>query len=398
MPFRDRQISQEAFLRRAVDSQAITDLQSDGWVSSTAASPAGWKIWKNGDAQFNNVTVIGDLRSANWDGSTSLSDTGPDPTASSGWFLDESAGIGQFQKIYAEGGELGDLDVVGNLVLGGTGNAGRLFGGSSTEASYIAASTVLGGLVYYGGVAWDEFGVHTIGSDTGLLYVGRGSAGVDKSSLTLRGFGASAHVEAANTLRLDAGTPLAASVGAWYARTVTSTGSNLRIRTFIDGDGAVTLYDKNEAARLAASTAGVDITGALTVSDDVDVAGILTIGTGTPIIRSKTTDLIIRAWSTSAAARDLYLQTDDSGGVVRTRAHFNGDAWTRFYDRNASLVLDMSSAGVGFNGQTALAPPNYTITNLTTDRGMDASAAGATEVRDILGTLINDLVATGLLQ
>jgi hypothetical protein len=57
-----------------------------------------------------------------------------------------------------------------------------------------------------------------------------------------------------------------------------------------------------------------------------------------------------------------------------------------------------NATGVGFNGATPIAPPNYTVTNPSTDRAFDVSAAAIGEVRAVLGTLIADLISYGLLQ
>ena len=60
----------------------------------------------------------GDYTSSAWDGGSDLSG-GADATATTGFFMDDSAGAAQFQTLYAEGGELGSLAVVGNLTLDG---------------------------------------------------------------------------------------------------------------------------------------------------------------------------------------------------------------------------------------------------------------------------------------
>lgn len=55
------------------------------------------------------------------------------------------------------------------------------------------------------------------------------------------------------------------------------------------------------------------------------------------------------------------------------------------------------ATGVAFNGGTPTAPPTYTPTNVTTDRSYDANATSTAELADVLGTLIADLQAIGLL-
>lgn len=61
---------------------------------------------------FGDVTITGDIWSSNWDGDVPADlSAGPDATASAGFYLDSSAGAIQGQAIYAEGGELGTLTV-----------------------------------------------------------------------------------------------------------------------------------------------------------------------------------------------------------------------------------------------------------------------------------------------
>jgi hypothetical protein len=54
--------------------------------------------------------------------------------------------------------------------------------------------------------------------------------------------------------------------------------------------------------------------------------------------------------------------------------------------------------GVAFNGQTPAARPDYTVTNPTTDRSLNVTADTTAQVAQVLGTLIDDLIAIGLLQ
>jgi hypothetical protein len=61
-------------------------------------------------------------------------------------------------------------------------------------------------------------------------------------------------------------------------------------------------------------------------------------------------------------------------------------------------VVRGNATGVGFNGVTPVARPDYTVTNPTTDRAFDAGAAALAEVRNVLGTVIADLIAVGLFQ
>ena len=62
-----------------------------------------------------NVTITGDLSSASWDGGTDLS--GGRVAATAGYFLDYSADAAQFFTLYADSGELRDLDITGTLEM-----------------------------------------------------------------------------------------------------------------------------------------------------------------------------------------------------------------------------------------------------------------------------------------
>ncbi len=65
--------------------------------SNFVAGTSGWKIDGNGNAEFNTVTVRGDIISGNWDGADPADlSTGIDSTATAGFYLDSSAGRAQF--------------------------------------------------------------------------------------------------------------------------------------------------------------------------------------------------------------------------------------------------------------------------------------------------------------
>jgi hypothetical protein len=67
-------------------------------------------------------------------------------------------------------------------------------------------------------------------------------------------------------------------------------------------------------------------------------------------------------------------------------------------DSNGVSRVAVNTTGVGFNNATPIAQPDYTTTNVTTDRLYDANATTLDEVADVLGTLIADLTSYGLLQ
>lgn len=113
------------------------DIYSDNWdgnipLSSlpNAGASAGYALdGSAGAAQFlsiyaeggqiGNLSIVDDLYSSNWNGTTPLSL--PDSGASAGFALDGSAGTAQFQSMYAEGGTLVDLSVSGTLEMASAG-------------------------------------------------------------------------------------------------------------------------------------------------------------------------------------------------------------------------------------------------------------------------------------
>lgn len=68
------------------------------------------------------------------------------------------------------------------------------------------------------------------------------------------------------------------------------------------------------------------------------------------------------------------------------------------YDHNGSVVLGGATTDlVGFYGSTGAAQTAYTLTNHTNDRALNESADTLAQVANVLGTLITDLKAKGLL-
>jgi hypothetical protein len=79
-------------------------------------------ITVSGSATIGGLITGGDIISDNWDGTLPLDlSGGADAGASVGYALDGSEGAIQVQTLYAEGGEIGNLDVVTSLTLGASG-------------------------------------------------------------------------------------------------------------------------------------------------------------------------------------------------------------------------------------------------------------------------------------
>src|SRR5262245_6895327 len=64
-----------------------------------------------------------------------------------------------------------------------------------------------------------------------------------------------------------------------------------------------------------------------------------------------------------------------------------------------NVRIAWNATGIGFNGATPIARPDYTVTNTTTDRSISANGTGETlaTLSSCLGTLIQRLISSGLL-
>lgn len=78
---------------------------------------SGWAIFGDGNAEFNDVTVRGDIVSANWNGANPTDV--PDVTATAGFYLDSSLGAAQFEGDLFIGG---DTVITGGLTVSGAVN------------------------------------------------------------------------------------------------------------------------------------------------------------------------------------------------------------------------------------------------------------------------------------
>ena len=67
-------------------------------------------------------------------------------------------------------------------------------------------------------------------------------------------------------------------------------------------------------------------------------------------------------------------------------------------DEEDCAIRINSSGDIGFRGVAAAAAPDYTISNLSTDRALDCDSTSTAELADVLGQLITDLIAMGILQ
>lgn len=63
---------------------------------------------------------------------------------------------------------------------------------------------------------------------------------------------------------------------------------------------------------------------------------------------------------------------------------------------NSRISYDIN--GIAFNGQTPVARPDFTVSNHTDDRALNETADTLVQLANVVGTLINDLIAVGILQ
>lgn len=104
------------FEKDAVFSSGASAQAAARSANFSITNETGWGLFGDGTSYlFGDVTIGADLYSANWV-PTPPSDLSSGPVVSAtGYYLDHSAGAAQFQKVYAEGGELGTLDITGTL-------------------------------------------------------------------------------------------------------------------------------------------------------------------------------------------------------------------------------------------------------------------------------------------
>lgn len=190
----------------------------------------------------------------------------------------------------------------------------------------------------------------------------------------------------------------------------------------------------------------VNITGGTGTSDDGDInvttgAGITINGEGSVVLKVDTTtwvsltsgggmqigsagtsiDMFSDAFTWSATATPSLIQNDkttnsgtgatftiqaqnetgttSNGGVMDIRSGTGTSANGAIQIRSgATKRFEGNATGVGFNAATPIARPDYTITNPTTLRTIDVSAATLSDVRQFLGTMAQDFIDYGLFQ
>ena len=126
------------------------------------------------------------------------------------------------------------------------------------------------------------------------------------------------------------------------------------------------------------------------------------IPTRNPFVFIPDTAANLTNYTASSYPSAIYFETDTF--VIRWS---DGSAWTEF------ISVSDAAYGAGWNGVTTGAPSKnavydkietllgssaYTPTNVTTDRSYDADLVLITELADVVGTLIQDLISKGILS
>lgn len=116
------------FEKDAVFSSGASAQAKARSANFSVTDETGWGMDGAGNAWFYGTTTLGgstvilaDLYSSDWDGSNPANLATRDSGATKGYYLDHSAGAAQFVKLYADTGELRDMDIRGNITLGASG-------------------------------------------------------------------------------------------------------------------------------------------------------------------------------------------------------------------------------------------------------------------------------------
>lgn len=153
----------------------------------------------------------------------------------------------------------------------------------------------------------------------------------------------------------------------------TTANNQLVIGASIDADG--------NAASITDSYIGNGVTHASPASTAINATG----GSGTNIAGANLT--LAAGKGTGSGV----------GGVVKIQTSTAGGSGTTL--QTLATVAEFGVAKIGFFGVTAVARASaYTPTNVSADRSYDANSTTIDEIADVLGSLIADLQAYGLLQ
>lgn len=121
--------------------------------SNFVTGVSGWQIDGDGNAEFNNVTVRGDIV-GNWDGADPANLATPDLTATEGFYLDSSVGSSQWMGDIFVGG---DIELIGSGALK-TASSGERFEFSFTDRNRLFMYTGDTDETYVGSITFDIIG------------------------------------------------------------------------------------------------------------------------------------------------------------------------------------------------------------------------------------------------
>lgn len=200
-------VSVQKLVAGTIQSEEII-LASGGTIGSAGftAGSIGWRIDGDGSAEFNNVVIRGDLESGNWNGTSPANLATVDAGATTGFYLDSSAGAAQFEGDVFLGG---DLTLQGGTIATDATSSNRVTmeGGiglnwiNSSNTNVLKMSFVstiayaLGNLLIDGDWTW-RAELADAGADIDLV------PSLTIPSLRFRPYGASAPNEAAHTVEL----------------------------------------------------------------------------------------------------------------------------------------------------------------------------------------------------
>jgi len=201
-----RTVSAERQFQRNVRFEADAIFSSGASAQARArsanfsiADETGWAIDGAGNAWLYGTTTLGgstvvqaDLYSSDWDGSNPADlSAGPDAGASAGYYLDYSAGAAQFQSLYAEGGQIGNLTVANTLTLGTSGLLRSAASGQRIEITNAENDRINFYSGETGEVAEGYMYTYGITNDPVFALVGPRSTGTDYNYVKLQSVGAS---------------------------------------------------------------------------------------------------------------------------------------------------------------------------------------------------------------
>ena len=179
------------------------------------------------------------------------------------------------------------------------------------------------------------------------------------------------------------------------ARNTGTGGKSFRLRDSTNAVDMIAVDDGGASIRVAAGSVG---TPGVRISTDTDTgvysyaANQLGISAGGTAALVVTSSALYAGMDGSAAGPAWTWLTDGTAGMRRVSTGYAALSST-----GTDRVL-WNATGVGFNGQAPAARPDYTVSNPSTDRVLDVTGDTTAQVAAVVGTLIADLIALGLLQ